>query len=101
MHDLLTEEELKHVNVYVIVNKSKVTYDEVYKGEAHDIEDLEKVEDLVDDPKAIIYLEDIKKEIYFDVIPQKNKKIAIFDIFQSLSSEKIRYSVKAWISTFI
>ena len=32
MHDLLSEEELKDVNVYIIINKSKVTFDEAYKA---------------------------------------------------------------------
>jgi hypothetical protein len=101
MHDLLSEEELKDVNVYIIINKSKVTFDEAYKAQAPDIEDLEKQEDQLDDPKASINLKQIENEIYFELIPQKNKKIAIYDIFQNLSSENIRYSVKAWISTFI
>jgi GTPase SAR1 family protein len=101
MHDFLSEEELKDVNVYIIINKSKVTYDEAYKAQAHDIEDLERQEDLLEDPKAIINQKQIESEIYFELLPQKNKKIAIYDIFQNLSTENIRYSVKAWISTFI
>lgn len=104
MHDLLSEEEVSDVDVLIVLNYAKKDFDEFNKGEKVDIEELEEnTADMVDDPKESLIKEQMKKDIYFDLI-QQNKKVYVIDIFDEKVSptdhQKTRNFFKQFVSEF-
>jgi GTPase SAR1 family protein len=81
MHDLLTEDELSDVNVLIVVNLAKKDHDEFKKEEKIDLEQLgDNTGDLIEDSADKIKNDEIKKDIYYDLIKQ-NKEMLLIDIF--------------------
>lgn len=81
MHDLLTEDELSDVNVLIVVNLAKKDHDEFKKEEKIDLEQLgDNTADLIEDSADKAKNDEIKKDIYYDLIKQ-NKQMLLIDIF--------------------
>jgi GTPase SAR1 family protein len=104
MHDLLSEEELREVNVLIVLNYAKKDYDELNKGEKIKIEDLEEnTADIIDDPKDNMIKEQMKKDIYYELIKQP-KELYVIDIFDDKVSatdhKKTRNFFKLFVSKF-
>lgn len=106
MHDLLSEEELQHVNVLIILNYSKKDYDETNKGNKINLEDLDNNADTIelDDQKENIIMDEMKKNIYYHLIPQLSKNITYVDVFGDKGStgnhKRIREIMLKYISNF-
>lgn len=101
MHDLLSEEELSDVCVLIVLNYARKDYDEFNKGEKMNIEDMEEnTADIIEDPKDNLIKEQIKKDIYYDLIKQ-NKELFVLDIFDEKVSPADHQSTRNFFKKFI
>ena len=101
MHDLLTEEEVSNLNVLIVLNCAKKDYDEFRKGEKVDIDELEEnTVDVAEESKDKLQKDQIKKDIYFDLIKQ-NKQMFVLDIFDEKVSPSDHVNTRNFFKQFI
>jgi signal recognition particle receptor subunit beta len=93
MHDLLTEEELKNVDVLVILNYTRKDYNETenYNQNVDYITSSEKLDSVI--------VSEMKNNIYFELIPQMNKELYYMDLYNdSVGNESIKQTLKSYFS---
>jgi hypothetical protein len=101
MHDLLSEEELSDVLVLVVLNCAKKDFDEFNKGEKTNIEEVqENTADISEDPKNKLLTDQIKKDIYFDLLKQ-NKDLYVLDIYDEKVTPNDHVKTRNFFKQFI
>jgi signal recognition particle receptor subunit beta len=101
MHDLLSEEELSDVLVLVVLNCAKKDFDEFNKGEKTNIEEVqENTADVSEDPKNKLLVDQIKKDIYFDLLKQ-NKDMYVLDIYDEKVTPNDHVKTRNFFKQFI
>jgi hypothetical protein len=101
MHDLFSEEELSDVNVLVVLNSGKKDFDEFNKGEKTNIEEVQdNTAEVAEEPKNKLLVDQIKKDIYYDLIKQ-NKDMFVLDIFDEKVSPNDHVRIRNFFKQFI
>jgi hypothetical protein len=105
MHELLTEEELQTVHVLIVLNYARKDFEIANRDEKLNIADVEdNTMDVEVDTRGSALMDEMKKNIYFHLIPQMNKIMYICDIFDEKVSasdhQKTRSFMKQYISMF-
>ena len=83
MHDLLNEDELRDVNVLIILNHKN----ELIENKIVDINEESKKKEINNYKDPILH--QMNKDILFDLIPQKNKKSHYLDIIDNQNENTI------------
>jgi hypothetical protein len=103
MHDLLSEEELQDVHVLIVANIAKTDKKKNDNEDSHielkkkiDGDDDDMGDDNEENPETVSLIEEIKKNIYYDLLTQISKEIFILDLFdENLSAPEQSRTSKA------
>jgi hypothetical protein len=94
MHDLFTEEELKYVDILVLLHRSRKDSEKKISKDSDGFVGGKKNNGLDFD-----LLTEMKNDVYFDLIPQSNKQIYYMDIYNdSVGNENLKITLKEFFS---
>lgn len=89
MHDLLNENENKHLQLLLILNIGKEDQGNAIDNEDHNVvidKDGEQTEEVNVLRKKLI--SNLEIEVYFHLLPQHYKQLEVFDIHSETSTDK-------------
>jgi signal recognition particle receptor subunit beta len=100
MHDLLNEDELRNVVVLVILNYKKRDYNEIIENNIN-IDIPVEENDKKNCGMNPIIVSQMKKDILFDLIQQKDKDLYYMDLYEEHKDSKIKDKMKEFIGKLL
>lgn len=95
---MLSVKENSLLNVLVIINSNELSK---LKSSLPAVEkEDQKAKELLEESAAKL-LKNIRKDVYFDILPQTNKQIVMFDIFNDDDSNDEVYRLREMILNFV